>query len=164
MTVAASELAAALLETGSTLSCAESCTGGLAAAALTSIPGSSAFFQGGVVAYSNSAKASLLGVPEATILAHGAVSGETALAMASGAAKAFGTAFSFAITGIAGPDGGSVDKPVGTVWFGFATPVGASAELRRFDGSRDEIRRRAAEHAIARMTELARSSTSSVRA
>lgn len=164
MTVAVAELAAALGKAGSTLSCAESCTGGLAAAALTSIPGSSAFFQGGVVAYSNRSKASLLGVPEATLLAHGAVSGETALALASGAAKAFGTDFAFAITGIAGPDGGSAEKPVGTVWFGFATPGGTSAELRRFDGSRDEIRRRAAEHAIVRMAELAISPTASVRA
>lgn len=156
MTVAqaASRLAASLSLAGKTLACAESCTGGLAAAALTQEPGASEFFLGGVVAYSNEAKTVLLGVPTDVIREQGAVSEKTALALAAGAARALGSDYAFAITGIAGPSGGSPDKPVGTVWFGFFTAGAVVAERRVFEGERSRVRNDAAAYALARMAEL----------
>lgn len=120
---------------------AESCTGGLVAGAITEIAGSSAWFDRGFVTYSNEAKQALLGVPSQTLAAHGAVSEPTAKAMAEGALRASAAAVAVAITGIAGPGGGSPGKPVGTVCFGFATR-GAPTRTRtlRFAGDRAEVR------------------------
>lgn len=105
-----------LKRNGATLSTAESCTGGYIAHSITSIPGSSSYFEGSVVAYSNTIKTQLLGVTQETLERHGAVSEQVAVAMAQGVKKLFDTDYSVGITGIAGPDGGSVDKPVGTIW------------------------------------------------
>jgi len=155
----AAELASALNASGSSLSCAESCTGGLAAATITEIPGSSAFFLGGLVAYSNAAKERLLGVPAAVIGARGAVSRETAEAMAEGAAAAFGSDYAFSITGVAGPGGGSAEKPVGTVWFGFRSPAHTESASALFNGDRRAVRDAAAEYALARMAAIASAAT-----
>jgi nicotinamide-nucleotide amidase len=130
------------------LAVAESCTGGLLGGRLTAVPGSSSQFLGGVISYADGAKESLLGVPEALLKAHGAVSGPVAQAMAVGAARALGADVAVAITGIAGPDGGSNEKPVGTVWLGFALPGANEAILRNTIGTREEIRGRAAQIAL----------------
>ncbi len=126
-----------------TAATAESCTGGMIAALLTDIPGSSAVVDRGFVTYSNAAKMDMLGVAEATLGAHGAVSRETVLEMAAGALERSPAGIALAVTGIAGPDGGSADKPVGLVWFGVAiTGRAAVAERRLFDNrGRDFIRR-----------------------
>jgi nicotinamide-nucleotide amidase len=131
-----------------TLATAESCTGGLVAAALTSVPGCSAVFTNGLVTYANEAKARMLGVPEATLAEHGAVSPQVAKAMAEGARQWVGTDAAISITGIAGPDGGSAEKPVGTVWFGLATAKGSLAEHRLFTGNREDIRTQAVTFAL----------------
>jgi len=110
-----------LIKYNKTLACAESCTGGLFGATITEIPGSSAFFEGGVISYSNKMKMQLLGVNEATLTNFGAVSDETAKEMALGLSKLTGASYSISITGIAGPDGGSDEKPIGTVWVGIAS-------------------------------------------
>lgn len=122
---------------------AESCTGGLIIATMTDIPGSSSMVDRGFVTYSNDAKMEMLGVSRETLDAHGAVSRETALEMATGAIKHSKAGIALAVTGIAGPDGGSVEKPVGLVWFGIAvTGQPARAEKRLFENNgRDFIRR-----------------------
>jgi nicotinamide-nucleotide amidase len=125
---------------GLTLATAESCTGGLLAAAITGVPGASAVFGLGVVTYANAAKTAQLGVDEALLAAQGAVCGEVAVAMAEGVKRLAAADFAVAITGIAGPDGGSEDKPVGTVWFGLTGPDGSSAHHRLFTGDRDAVR------------------------
>lgn len=150
----ADTLGTALRAKGLTLACAESCTGGLAAAAISGVPGSSDYFLGGIVAYSNSAKIRLLSVPEATIREKGPVSEETALAMAVGAAAALEADCAFAVTGIAGPGGGSDRIPVGTVWFGFFVAARASAERVVFTGDRSAVREAASAHALRRMAGL----------
>jgi len=127
---------------------AESCTGGLLGGRLTAVPGSSSQFLGGVITYSDGAKQALLGVAEALLKANGAVSGPVAQAMAIGAARALGADVAVSITGIAGPDGGSKEKPVGTVWLGFAMPGTSDAILRNTIGTREEIRGRAAQIAL----------------
>lgn len=130
---------------------AESCTGGLIGAALTDVPGASAVFEGGLITYSNDAKHFLLDVPEEMLAEHGAVSGEVAEAMAQGALTAMEgrAALAVAVTGIAGPDGGTPEKPVGLVWFGIATPDAARAEKVIFDGrGRQEIRKQTVLHAL----------------
>ncbi len=132
-----------------TITCAESCTGGLLAAALTEIPGSSAFFDRSFVTYSNQAKKQLLNVNEATLRQYGAVSEETVREMALGALIATKNDFALSISGIAGPDGGSEDKPVGTVWFGFATKQRIWAKQHRFNGDRAQIRQQAVQYALA---------------
>ncbi|MDN7123606.1 CinA family protein [Pseudidiomarina terrestris] len=119
---------------------AESCTGGGIGYALTSVPGSSAWFEGGFITYSNRLKQDLLGVPEATLNEFGAVSAETAEAMAQGARQAAGTELAIAVTGLAGPGGGSVAKPVGLVWFGLAWPTGTRSWAITFDGDREAVR------------------------
>lgn len=123
---------------------AESCTGGLVAKLATDVPGSSAWFLGGVTAYSNSAKTRFLGVKPATLRRHGAVSAACAAEMAAGARRAFRCAYAVATTGIAGPDGGTPEKPVGLVWFGLAGPRGVKTFSRRLRGGREYIRARAA--------------------
>jgi PncC family amidohydrolase len=139
---AAGILGAALAASGRTLAVAESCTGGLLGGAITSAPGSSLYFSGGVVAYRNSAKISLLGVPPALIAARGAVSREVAMAMAEGALALFGTDLAIAVTGVAGPGGGSRGKPVGTVWVAVVGPGGVRFAHRfRFPGGREAVRR-----------------------
>lgn len=122
------------------LATAESCTGGLVAGAITEIAGSSDWFERGFVTYSNRAKIEQLGVDPEIIARHGAVSGETVKAMAQGARAASGAQWTVAVTGIAGPAGGSPDKPVGTVWFAWAGPQGVEALHRRLDGDRAAVR------------------------
>jgi len=136
---------------GLMLASAESCTGGLIMAALTDVPGSSAVVDRGFVTYSNEAKIEMLGVPSALIAARGAVSGRVAKAMAAGALKRSRADIAIAVTGIAGPGGGGAEKPVGLVWFGYAEPGRPPrAERRVFaQGSRDFVRQRAAETALA---------------
>lgn len=127
---------------GRTLAVAESCTGGGLGAALTAIPGSSTVFVGGVIAYANSVKVELLGVADSVIDTRGAVSSETAAAMALGVRNATGADWGVAITGIAGPGGGDPDRPVGTVWIAVAGPEQNSAQCERhlFSGDRESIR------------------------
>lgn len=128
---------------------AESCTGGLVAATITNVPGSSQWFDSGFITYSNAAKQTLLGVPELTLVQRGAVSEETALAMAKGALKRSRAHISVAVTGIAGPEGGSDAKPVGTVWFAFAhRKNGHESYVKYFNGDRATIRAQATEFAI----------------
>ena len=135
-------LGAALSASGRTVAVAESCTGGLLGGAITSVPGSSLYFSGGVVVYGNSAKVSLLGVPRDLIAARGAVSREVALAMAEGALSLFRTDLAIAVTGVAGPGGGSRGKPVGTVWVAVVARGGVRYAHRfRFPGGREAVRR-----------------------
>jgi nicotinamide-nucleotide amidase len=136
----AQRLGAAALARGTTIATAESCTGGLVAGAITAIAGSSAWFERGFVTYSNLAKEEELGVSSSTIERFGAVSEETARAMAEGAVRASAAHWAVAVTGIAGPDGGSAEKPVGTVWFAWAGPERVDALRRRFDGDRSAVR------------------------
>lgn len=126
---------------GWTLAGAESCTGGQISDRLTSIPGCSAVFQGCAVTYSNQAKVDILGVGEATLAEHGAVSREVALEMAAGARRVYHADAAYSVTGIAGPDGGTPEKPVGTIWVAVETPNGAIARNHLFRGGRDAIRR-----------------------
>jgi len=130
------------------LATAESCTGGLVAAACTELSGSSDWFDRGFVTYSNASKAELLGVPMALIDAHGAVSEAVARAMAEGALRCSAAQVSVAITGVAGPLGGSAEKPVGGVWFGWATPLHTSSEWVQFGGDRSAVRQAARLHAL----------------
>ena len=127
---------------------AESCTGGLIAGRITSVPGASASFEGGVVTYSNRAKTALLGVPAEVIERHGAVSGEVARAMAEGARERLGTDIAVAVTGIAGPAGGSPEKPVGTVFISLAARGTTSVRGFLFEGTRRVIRRRSGDEAL----------------
>lgn len=129
-----------MIETGQTLALAESCTGGLIAARLTEVPGSSAFLERSAVTYANSAKQDWLGVPEATLLTDGAVSAACAQAMATGIRSAAGTDFGLAVTGIAGPGGGTPEKPVGTVFLALADKNGVTVEHLKLGGSRQRIR------------------------
>lgn len=125
---------------GVTLSLAESCTGGLVAKRITDLPGSSDYFLEGAVTYSDAAKIRALGVSPRFLAEHGAVSAETATAMAEGIRHNSGSDLALAVTGIAGPGGGSAEKPVGTVFLALATAAGCRAEGYRFSGSREEIR------------------------
>ncbi len=136
------------------LALAESCTGGLLSAHITENPGTSKFFLGGVVCYANSAKRGLLGVPGKVIQKKGAVSKETALHMAKGARHFFRSSWAVAITGIAGPEGGTKIKPVGLVFFAVVGPKIVKVEKRNFKGSRKKIQRAAAEHALALLLKL----------
>jgi nicotinamide-nucleotide amidase len=137
-----------------TAAVAESCTGGLLGGRLTSVPGSSAWFQGGVIAYDNSVKTRLLGVSAALLKKHGAASAECAAAMAKGARKAAGADIGVAITGIAGPDGGTKAKPVGLVYISVYGPGGALRARRQdIHGPRDAVRARAAGAALALLKE-----------
>lgn len=141
ITAAAERLVALLKEKHKTVATAESCTGGMIGAALTSVPGASEVYGFGFVTYANEAKERLLGVRRETLLAHGAVSPETAKEMAAGALAASGADLAIAVTGIAGPGGGTPEKPVGLVYVGIADAGGPRAEKLQFHGSRDGIRR-----------------------
>ena len=123
-----------------TISTAESCTGGLCAAALVDLPGSSTWYSGGIVAYSNAIKHELLEVPKDVLLNHGAVSEPVALAMAEGVRSRCTSSVSCSTTGIAGPGGGTPEKPVGLVWIGIATPTGTQACRYHFSGDRLSVR------------------------
>ncbi|MBK7548224.1 MAG: CinA family protein [Rhodoferax sp.] len=136
------------------LATAESCTGGLISAACTDLSGSSNWFERGFVTYSNEAKTDLLGVDAALINQHGAVSEAVARAMVQGAILRSGAQVAVAVTGVAGPTGGTAAKPVGTVWFGFATPAGVITETRRFDGDRAAVREATVHHALVQLVEL----------
>jgi nicotinamide-nucleotide amidase len=141
------------------LACAESCTGGMIAAACTELAGSSEWFERGFVSYSNVAKTELLGVDAALIERHGAVSEEVARAMAEGAIQQSHAQVALAVTGVAGPGGGSAAKPVGTVWFGWVTPGGVVSEMRRFEGDRRHVRQATVLHALARLLALVKPAT-----
>ncbi len=135
----------ALAAAGLVLVTAESCTGGLIGRYLTDVPGSSRWYWGGVVSYANAAKERMLGVPAAVLERYGAVSAETVVAMARGALAVSGAGLALAVSGIAGPDGGTPEKPVGTVWLATARPGGDPACVScRFSGGRDAVRRKAA--------------------
>lgn len=133
-------VSARLSDRGVTLAVAESCTGGLLAAALTELPGASRFLLAGLTTYSNASKVRLLGVPEEVLAANGAVSEMVARAMAAGAREATGATAAVAITGIAGPAGGTAEKPVGTVWVVASVDQRADAREFRFDGDRTAVR------------------------
>ena len=142
-------LARELKRRGLMMATAESCTGGLIAGACTDVSGSSDWFERGFVTYSNAAKTELLGVPADLIAQHGAVSEPVVRAMVQGALAHSHAQVAVAVTGVAGPTGGSADKPVGTVWFGWATPAGTFTEHQRFDGDRAAVRAATVRHALA---------------
>lgn len=133
-------LVSLLTERGETMCCAESCTGGLIGASITDIPGASACFLGSAVTYSNEAKQRLLGVREDTLIAHGAVSEDTAREMALGAAGLFGSDYSVAVTGIAGPGGATETKSVGLVYIAVSDGSRVVVERNVFDGDRQQVR------------------------
>ncbi|MEM9531758.1 MAG: nicotinamide-nucleotide amidohydrolase family protein [Pseudomonadota bacterium] len=136
------------------LAAAESCTGGWIGRVATDVAGSSTWFEGSLVTYSNALKQRWLGVTPEVLTHHGAVSAAVARQMADGACEASGCPVSVAVTGIAGPDGGSETKPVGTVWFGFTVPGNGVTEMCCFAGDREAVRRQTVGHALNRLREL----------
>ncbi|HEU0154399.1 MAG TPA: CinA family protein [Arenimonas sp.] len=153
----AGQVGALLQEKHLMLATAESCTGGWIAKMITDIPGCSAWFDCGMAAYSYEAKQALLGVRPETLVEHGAVSRETVTEMVSGALVTSGASIAVAVTGIAGPTGGSPGKPVGTVWLGWKRRGGyPKAELFHFEGDREAVRRQTVEAALRGLLELAR--------
>lgn len=150
------ELADVLSARGRTVSTAESCTGGGIAAAMTAVAGSSAWFMGGYVTYANQWKMRCLGVKATTLEAHGAVSEETVGEMLTGLLAAGGTDYGAAVSGIAGPGGGTPDKPVGTVYVGVASKEKRVIRRCSFDGDRDAVRRATVVTALSMLIELAR--------
>lgn len=143
---------------GATVTVAESCTGGGIGAAITAVPGSSRWFGEGFITYSNVAKQRRLRVGEALIERYGAVSSEVAEAMATGALAQTGADYAVAVSGIAGPEGGSADKPVGTVWLAWASGNGhVSSRLYSFKGDRDSVRQQSVAHALQGLVALAQS-------
>lgn len=136
---------------GAKVACAESCTGGMIGAALTDIAGSSDVFNGSAVTYTNEAKSNILGVKSETLREHGAVSGECACEMAEGALRIYGADYAVAVTGIAGPDGGSEKKPVGTVWFGLTDGRTTRAVMKRLPGNRGEVRSRTVQFGLSEL-------------
>jgi len=150
------QLAELLARKGWMMATAESCTGGLIAGACTDLAGSSVWFERGFVTYSNEAKNELLGVDAALIEAHGAVSEPVARAMAEGAVARSRAQASVAVTGVAGPSGGSAEKPVGTVWFGWSVDGRTRTERRRFDGDRAAVRAATVHYALQTLVELLR--------
>ena len=147
-------LAQALLARGWMLATAESCTGGMIAAACTDLAGSSQWFERGFVTYSNEAKQEMLAVEPALVAQHGAVSEVVARAMAFGAVRHSRADVGVAVTGIAGPTGGNPQKPVGTVWFAFQVDGRLFSETRRFDGDRAAVRTATVRHALERLLDL----------
>lgn len=144
----AEKLGSMLKRRGMTLAVAESCTGGLVGGAITAIPGSSAFFRGGVIAYENNVKHRVLGVPVRILERHGAVSAHTVIAMARGAQKLLTAECAIAVSGVAGPGGGTKEKPVGLVWIGIAVKKEVHAFEERFSGNRSDIRNRTVKRAL----------------
>jgi len=147
-------LAEQLVANGWKMAAAESCTGGWISKVCTDVPGSSAWFERAFITYSNEAKNQMLGVDEKLLLEFGAVSREVAEAMARGAAANAPVQVSVAVTGVAGPDGGSDEKPVGTVWFAWSVDQKIVSECCRFDGDREAVRRQTVEHALERLFSL----------
>ena len=147
----AERLVQALAGKKMTCATAESCTGGGVGHAITAVPGASAVFKGGVICYDNAVKRDLLGVPEDVLETKGAVSPACAAAMAEGARRCLKADLAVSITGIAGPGGGSAEKPVGLVWFGLASKAGAVTEKKVFPGGRAAVRAAAVEHALGRL-------------
>lgn len=141
-----------LISKSLTISVAESCTGGLIGHLITSIPGSSAYFLGGIISYSNQAKCDLLSVSPDTLEKYGAVSDQTAKEMAEGVKERFKSNIGISVTGIAGPDGGSIEKPVGTVFMGFIFDNEPISIKYLFKGSREEIKQQTAETALENIT------------
>lgn len=159
LTTIAEKLAERLIKYEQQLTVAESCTGGWIAKVLTDLSGSSAWFERGFVTYSNQSKQEMLGVAESVLLNHGAVSPQTAEAMATGALQNSRADFSLSVTGIAGPSGGTADKPVGLVWFAWAVKepsrnVILGTEKQVFLGNREKVRRQAVAFALNRMIEF----------
>ncbi|MDD2705022.1 MAG: CinA family protein [Acidocella sp.] len=146
--MSAASLVALFKAKGLTIATAESCTGGLIAAAITAVPGASAVLTHGFVTYANTAKTAMLGVPAALIEEMGAVSEEVARCMADGARARSGADFTVSVTGIAGPDGGTAETPVGTVWFGLAGPHGTTTYHHIFQGDRSAIRAQSVDYAL----------------
>ena len=144
----AARLGDALLARNWTACTAESCTGGWIAKVITDVPGSSGWFGAGFVTYANEAKMGLLDVPDEVLEAHGAVSEPVVVAMAEAARARTGADLAVAVSGVAGPDGGTAEKPVGTVWFAWAGPGRTRAERRQLPGGRERIRRLAVEYAL----------------
>lgn len=145
----AGQVVRAASEAGATIVTAESCTGGLVASAVTSIPGSSRVFWGAFVTYADEAKRELLGVRDETLRSHGAVSEQTVVEMAAGALERSGAGYAVAISGVAGPSGGTPEKPVGTVWIGWCSRAGGDGARRfRYDGNRAAIREQATGEAL----------------
>lgn len=144
----AEQLVKVLTEKNLTCATAESCTGGGVGYAITSVSGASAVFWGGVISYDNSVKRDVLGVPGEILETKGAVSSECAASMAEGVRQRMGTDLAVSITGIAGPGGGSAEKPVGLVWFGVSSKLGSRTEKMIFSGDRDAVRASAIEHAL----------------
>jgi PncC family amidohydrolase len=151
MTVA-EKLVALLNAKSLTCATAESCTGGGVSSAITAVAGSSSVYLGGVVSYANSVKENVLGVPSSVLEEFGAVSSQTAAAMAEGARKLVGADFAVSVTGIAGPSGGSEEKPVGLVWFALSSKSGVRTEKAIFSGDRDTVRHQAVMHALGILT------------
>lgn len=149
----ASAVLSCLRERGQTLACAESCTGGLIASALTEVPGSSDCFKGGAVSYWAEVKNSLLGVPRDVIEKKGVVSSECARAMAEGASRLLSCEYALSTTGIAGPGGAEPGKPVGTVWLGLSTPDGTCTELLHAEGDRGHVRLQAVVAALGMLSD-----------
>jgi nicotinamide-nucleotide amidase len=153
----AAELGQLLAARGLRVAAAESCTGGWIAKRVTDVGGSSAWFERGYVTYSNASKIELLGVQPATLEQYGAVSEETAREMAEGALRESGADLAVAVTGVAGPDGGSEAKPVGTVWLAWAgRGLSTRAALRRFSGDRENVRRAAVQAALEGLIAMAK--------
>ena len=144
----AEKLVRALVAKKMTCATAESCTGGGVGYEITGVSGSSAVFWGGVISYDNSVKRDVLGVPEEVLATKGAVSSECAAAMAEGVRQLLKTDLAVSLTGIAGPGGGSAEKPVGLVWFGLASQAGTATEKKIFPGDRVAVRASAVEHAL----------------
>ena len=150
-------LSEVLSGSGLKVCCAESCTGGLIGAEITSVPGSSEFFMGSAVTYSNDAKESLLKVPAGILAAYGAVSPQTAVSMARGARKLFGADVAVAVTGIAGPGGATDTKPVGLVYVAVSSDLGDEVCECRFSGDRESVRRSTVGKALELLEKVARS-------
>ena len=144
----AEKLVKTLIDRNLTCATAESCTGGGVGYAITAVAGSSAVFMGGIISYDNSVKQRVLRVPEEVLSTKGAVSSECAAAMAEGARWLLNTDLAVSITGIAGPGGGSAEKPVGLVWFGLSSKAGTATEKKIFPGDRVAVRAVAIEHAL----------------
>lgn len=148
------DLAKKCLHSNLKVAVAESCTGGMLASMLTTVAGSSMWFERGFVTYSNLAKQEMLGVSPITLAEYGAVSSETVIEMVAGVLKNSHAQLTVAISGIAGPGGGSIAKPVGTVWFGFAKQGFTKSEYKVFRGDRDEVRRQATFFAVQGLLDL----------